>query len=115
MAVKAKKKNPQDATMRNIKGKASKTELANLKKKLPAQVHEAVNDIDRRAGRQIDEIRGTVGDNTTAIARAVERVTELEAVVAKLTADKGLAGRVKALEDGLYKLEGRVAPREKST
>jgi hypothetical protein len=72
-----------------------------------------VTDLDRRAGRQIDEIRATVTDHRATVARLYERVEALEAIVAKLTADKGLSGRVKAVEDALYKLEGRVAPREK--
>lgn len=107
--------NPQDATLRNVR--AAKQQLETLKASLPATVHEAVNELDRKAGKQIDEIRGTVSDHHAAIAQTLksihviaERLDKLEGQLAGATADAGLAGAILALERRIYKLEGVEPP-----
>jgi hypothetical protein len=113
--AKSNKRNPQDATMRNVKGKATKKELAAIKSKLPATIHEAVNDLDRRVGKQVDEIRQRTSEHHDSLSQAYkiiavagDRITALESAIKQLTADKGLGGRVKTLEDRLYVVEGKL-------
>lgn len=80
--------------------------------------HETLNDLDRRAGQQINEIRDSVTAHNAAIDQAIatsgalaDRITALEARIKTLTADAGLKGAVKSLEARIYALEGRAAPR----